>query len=51
MFRVILSDVLPKLGFNFDDAWNIVMAISFPIVLIAAEFWIRLMRPKKSVPA
>ena len=47
VFRVLLEDVLPKFGFQFIDAWNTVTAVSLPIVLIVAEFWIRATRPKK----
>ena len=48
VFRVVLDDVLPDLGFEFNDAWNTVTVISLPITLAAAEFWIRVTRPKKS---
>ena len=47
LFRVLLDDVLPKFGMEFTDAWNTVMAISMPLTLAAAEFWIRVTRPKR----
>lgn len=46
-FRVMLNDVLPRLGMeSFDARWNTVVWISFPILLIIAELWIRATRPK-----
>lgn len=54
LFRVGLEDVLPPLGFNFDQSWNIVMAASFPLMLGFTELWIRVTRPKRrslAVPA
>ena len=49
LFRILLGDVLQPMGMSFNDGWNIVTAISFPATLIAAEVWIRLTRPKRSV--
>jgi hypothetical protein len=46
LFRVLLNDVLAKMGFEFTDAWNIVTVISAPIILSVAEFWIRATRAK-----
>ncbi|HSM05017.1 MAG TPA: DUF2306 domain-containing protein [Longimicrobiales bacterium] len=52
LFRVFLRDVLPRLGMeSFDDRWNTVVWISFPIMLGIAELWIRATRPKVRVPA
>jgi uncharacterized membrane protein len=48
LFRVILNDVLPRMGYDFTQSWNIVMVISFPIIITVAEFWIWATRPKKS---
>jgi uncharacterized membrane protein len=46
-FRVVFSDVFPKMGIeSFDARWNILMVISWPIVLGVAELWIRATRPK-----
>lgn len=47
LFRVVLNDVLPRMGYDFTESWNIVMVISAPIILLVAEFWIRVTRPKK----
>lgn len=48
-FRVVLNDVLPRAGVeSFDTRWNIVMWVSMPIMLGAAEAWIRMTRPKKA---
>ena len=49
LFRVLLEYVLQPAGMSFTDAWNVVTAVSFPITLGAAEIWIRLTRPRKSV--
>ncbi len=51
LFRVGLNDVLPPLGYDFNQAWDIVMVASFPLILAAAEAWIRLTRPVRSAPA
>ncbi len=52
LFRVILRDVLPRLGMeSFDDRWNTVVWISFPIMLAAAELWIRATRPRARTAA
>lgn len=46
-FRVMLNDVLPRLGMaDFDLRWNTVVSISFPITLAIAELWIRATRRK-----
>lgn len=45
-FRLVLDNVLIPNGFDFTAAWNVVMATSAPVVLLAAEFWIRVTRPK-----
>ena len=53
-FRVGLNDVLPRLGIeDFTTRWNIVMWISFPIMLGIAELWTRATRPavKEVAPA
>ena len=51
-FRVALDDILPRMGIeSFDTRWNIVVAISFPIVLGAAEWWIRATRPGSKTDA
>lgn len=48
LFRVVLNDVLPALGLeDFNQRWDIVMATSFPIMLVFAELWIRATRPVK----
>jgi hypothetical protein len=48
IFRVALNDILPPLGIeDFNQRWDIVTAISFPIALLAAEFWIRATRPAR----
>jgi len=47
-FRVLL-DVLQAQGMAYNDAWNIGSIVSFPAMLIAAEIWIRMTRPKRSV--
>ena len=44
-FRVLLDDVLPRLGMeSFDLRWNTVVVISFPVTLGVAELWIRATR-------
>jgi uncharacterized membrane protein len=51
-FRVMLADVLPRMGVeNFDTRWNIVVAISFPLIVGVAELWIRATRPKSESTA
>lgn len=45
-FRFMLRFVLPPMGFEFTEAWNIVVAVSAPTALLAAEFWIRATRPR-----
>ena len=51
-FRVMLRDVLPRMGMeSFDARWNTVVWISFPILLLVAEFWIRATRPKAPAAA
>jgi hypothetical protein len=48
----MLNDVLPRLGMeSFDARWNTVVWISFPILLIIAEFWIRATRPRAASAA
>lgn len=48
LFRWLLNDVLPPLGIeDFNARWDIVTAVSFPIMLLAAEIWIRATRPKR----
>ncbi|MEM9687917.1 MAG: DUF2306 domain-containing protein [Pseudomonadota bacterium] len=49
LFRVLLEYVLQPAGMSFVDAWNVVTAVSFPMTLGAAEIWIRLTRPNRSV--
>ncbi len=49
LFRVLLEYVLQPAGMSFTDAWNVVTAVSFPATLGAAEIWIRLTRPRRSV--
>lgn len=54
LFRVMLNDILPAMGVeDFTTRWNIVVTISFPILLGFAEFWIRATRPgeKRAAPA
>ena len=46
LFRVLLNEVLVPSGVDFTTSWNIVVAISFPIIVAAAELWIRATRPK-----
>lgn len=48
LFRVGLRDVWPNFGYDFDQSWNIVMATSFPIMLLVTEAWIRVTRPARS---
>ncbi len=48
LFRVIQGEILLPMGYSFDYSWNIVVAISFPLTWLAAEFWIWATRPKKS---
>lgn len=49
-FRFALEDVLPRMGVeDFTVRWNIVSWSSFPILLLVAEFWIRVTRPRKAV--
>jgi len=51
-FRVLLNDVLPRMGMtDFDMRWNTVVAVSFPVLLGCAEFWIRATRPRKKAEA
>lgn len=51
-FRVLLRDVLPRMGIeDFTTRWNIVVQISWPIMLGAAELWIRATRPKSEAAA
>ena len=45
LFRVLLNDVLLKVGYDFTEGWNIVVWVSTPLLLAAAEFWIRVTRP------
>lgn len=48
LFRVLLNDVLPALGMeDFNARWNTVSAVSFPLMLIFAELWIRATRPAR----
>jgi uncharacterized membrane protein len=47
LFRVLLVDILLPNGVEFTQAWNIVTAISTPLMLGAAELWIRVTRPKR----
>lgn len=52
LFRVLLNDILPRMGMeNFDTRWNTVMVVSFPIVIGLAELWIRATRPGSRRPA
>ena len=51
VFRAISEEILQPMGYSFDDRWTIVMLISLPITLGATEFWIRVTRPRRSVPA
>ncbi len=47
-FRVLLNDILPGLGYaDFNVRWEIVMVISWPVMLLAAEMWIRATRPAR----
>lgn len=47
-FRWVLNDVLPRMGVeDFTVRWNIVIWTTGPILLAAAEFWIRVTRTKK----
>lgn len=46
LFRVLLNHLLPRMGFEFTEAWNVVSVISAPLILSAAEFWIRVTRSK-----
>lgn len=48
-FRVMLEHVLPPMGLDFNTSWNIVIWTSTPILLIPAEIWIRVTRPKARV--
>lgn len=49
IFRLALNDILPALGFeDFNQRWDIVTVISFPLALLAAEFWIRATRPART---
>ncbi len=45
-FRVMLYHILPVFGLGFDDAWNVVVIVSAPMALGAAEFWIWATRPR-----
>lgn len=47
LFRVLLNDVLLKVGYDFTEGWNIVVWVSTPLLLAAAEFWIRVTRTAK----
>ena len=38
--------VLPRMGLEFMDAWNVVVAISARTAPLAVEFWIRAPRTK-----
>jgi len=51
IFRVLLDDVLPRMGFEFMSAWNTAMVLCFPILLGVAEFWIWATRPKAKLAA
>lgn len=53
VFRVLLDDVLPRLGMeSFDLRWNTVVVVSFPVTLGVAELWIRATRRgARSTPA
>ncbi len=47
-FRVLLDDVLPRMGMDdFTTRWNTVVAVSFPVLLLCAELWIRATRPHR----
>lgn len=49
VFRLGLNDILPALGFeDFNQRWDIVVAVSFPLLLLIAEVWIRATRPARS---
>lgn len=51
-FRVLLRDVLPRMGIeDFTTRFTVVVQISWPIMLGAAELWIRATRPKSETPA
>jgi uncharacterized membrane protein len=50
IFRVLLNDVLPKMGFEFMPAWNTAMVLCFPILIAVAEFWIWATQPKVKLP-
>ena len=50
-FRVLLDDVLPRMGYEFTPAWNTARVLCFPALLGVAEFWIWATREKSKAPA
>jgi len=48
VFRVGLDNILPPLGFNAMQSWNIVTATCFPVTLFFAEAWIIATRVKRA---